>query len=397
MDSNYICDYNDTKNYRARKGTIRKCSNRYAYADYAINVKRPYFDNTYPVTEIDFLLDSSAWAGAGADGMNVNKFNVYKTFSLRKNGLFDTFINDIEEIAVNRVESVDIARNQKIICYSVPACGHFGTPGTIKSTWPHNWYETTGRYISIGGIGYWTKNYYVQSGDIYTKLNVPKSYWDNPEHELSNLLTECEQTYCAKSGGFVKSNSSFTMGYHHDIPINCVIICPERLRFNMVHADNSSCAHNCSKSKHCIQVLTNNPGYITRFNLYYRSSNTDGKWIGLGIYDGCRNMYEPVKVYFDTIMAKEIRIVPIASHGTISKCKVMSVGPTKSKQVVSKDTVVKYTLMMPLTGIPRQTSVSDNYVWSHYSKDYKYYYTKLKRKELKNSRAKITSVDDIGY
>ncbi len=397
MDFDYTCDYNDTKNYRARKGTIRKCPNRYTYADYAVSVKRPYYDYTYPITEIDFLLDSSAWVGAGGVDINVNRFDVNNSlFSLRKNGLFDTFINDIEEIAVNRVESIDIARNQKTIRYSVPACGHFGTPRTTTSTWPHNWYETTGRYISIGGLGYWTGNYYVQSGDIYTKLNVPKSYWDNPEHAPSNLLAESEQTYCAKSGGFVKSNGSFTIGYHHDVPINCVIICPERLRFNMIHADNFSCAHNCTKPKHCIQVLANNPGYITRFNLYYRSSNTDGKWISLGIYDGCRNMYEPVKVYFDTIMAKEIRIVPIESRGTIGKCKVMSVGPAKSKQVVSKDTVVTYTLMIPLTGVPEQTSVSDNYVWSR-SCNSKHYLNKLKRKELKHSRAKITSVDDIGY
>jgi len=389
MDSDYILDYNDTKNYRARKGTVRKCPNRYYYADYAVSVERPYCDNTYPITEIDFLLDSSSWDG----DVNVKRFNVYKTFSLRKNGLYNTFINDIEEIAVNRVESVDISRNHKIIRYSVPACGHFGTPGNKTSSWSINWSEPTGRYIRIGSASYFTSYYYIQSGDIYTKLNVPKSYWDNSEHSPSNLLLENEQTYCTKSCGFSNSNNSFTMGYHHDIPINCVIICPEKLRFTMVHGDNFSCAHNCSKSKHCIQVLENNPGYITRFNLYYRSSNTDGKWIAHGIYDGCHNMYEPTKVYFDSIVAKEIRIVPISFHGTIGKCKVMSLGPTMSKQVVSKDTIVTYTLMVPQSGIPKQTSVSDNFVWSHYSKDYKYYYAKLKRKERKNSRAKMLFYD----
>ncbi len=389
MDFEYTYD-NNTKNYRARKGTIRKCPNTYTYSDYVVSVNRPYcyWNNNYPITEIDFLLDSSAWVGLGpgANNVNVNRFDINNSlFSLRKSGLFDTFIDEIEEIAVNRIESIDIARNQKTIQYLVPACGHFGTPGKTKSTDSDKWYEATGQYINIGGFGYWTNNYYMRSENNYTKLNVPKSYWDNPDHRPGNILEENEQTYCPKTSGFSTSNSSFTLGYHHDIAINCVIICPERLRFNMIHRDGFPCAHNCSKSNHCVKVLTNNPGYITRFNLYYRSSNTDGKWISHGIYDGCHNIYEPVKIYFDTIHAKEIRICPISSHGTITKCKVMSAGPTKSKQVVSKDSLVTYTLIIPLDGKPKQTNVSDNYNFSK-SKDSKKYYSKLRKAQLKKAR-----------
>ena len=180
--------------------------------------------------------------------------------------------------------SIDIAHNNRTVTYSVPACGSFGIPRKPNTYSVDNqWDIGSGKYISVNGLGYYTNNYYVRSGDIYTKLNVPKTYSDNSSY--FNLLNENEQAYCAKSNGFSKSANNFTLSYHHDIGITCVIICPEKLRFNPVHGDNT-CIHNCSKPNHCIQVLANNPGYITKFNLYYRSANTNGKWIGLGVFNG---------------------------------------------------------------------------------------------------------------
>lgn len=381
-----------TKEYRPRRGTIRKCFNRYYNADYEVRVNRPFMSEGYPISPIDMILDPNIIR----DNCEVSRFNHNKVyFSLRKKNLFDDFISEIEEIAVNRVESVDKSRNQFITTYSVPAIGYIPKTksklsGLSGYDFGHFAHSST-RYIPINGVWYSNQFIYRQDGNAYIKLNVPESYIYS-----TNTQPPCddnEQHFCPISTNFNRANNSFTIKYHHEISISSISIHPEKLKLKYIHGDNG-CGYTCSKSKHCISVLANDPGYISKFNLYYRSSNTDGKWIAYGTYDGCTNMYAIKKVQFDEISVKEIRIVPTSTHGNVSKCKIFSIGPASVKCGLSPDTLVKYELVVPLDGKAMQTRVSDNYSYSN--NDDRHYYNKIRTKQRKATRAlsKSKHIDD---
>lgn len=378
-NSTNFTDY--TKEYRPRRGTIRKCPNRYYNADYEVRTVRPYMSDGYPITSIDQILDTNIISR----DLKFSKFNQYKNkFSLRKNNLFDDFVNEIEEIAVDRIESVDKSRNQIITTYSVPAIGYIPKVQPKFNGWSEygHFRDSVEKFIPIGGVWYSTKFIYKQVGNAYTKLNVPESYMYS-----DNTIPPCnesEQHFCAIGTNFNRTNNNFTIKYHHEITISSVSIHPEKLRLKYVHG-NYGCGSHCSKSKHCISVMDNEPGYIGRFTLYYRSNSTNGKWIAHGTFDGCNNMYTIKKVTFDEISVKEIRIVPISVHGNISKCKIFSIGLATIKLEVSTDTLVKYELVIPFDGKLLQTRVSDNYSYS--SNDDKHYYNKIKNKQRKASRA----------
>jgi len=114
------------------------------------------------------------------------------------------------------------------------------------------------------------------------------------------------------------------------------------------------------------------------------------------LFDGFINMYEFKKVQFDEISVKEIRIVPIITHGNVNKCNIWAIGKASMKNQVSTDTLVKYDLIVPFDGKSVQTRVSDNYSYS--SNDDKHYYNKIKTKQRKESRAlsksKYINIDD---
>lgn len=376
MDFDYITDYNNTKNYQKSKGTIRKCYEQYRLSDYGVSINRPHNNLNYPVTEIDYLLDENNYC------LN----NPYKQFySLRKNKLFDNFINEIEELAVNRTESMDKKNNWKIITYQVPAFEFIEKPEKLKYQGNCSF---TGDYICIGEKGYYNAIPYTKSTNGFVKLNVPKTYFNSN----NSLLNTNEQSYCTQRTVLDKTNNTFTLYYHHDIPINCICIYPEKLKFNLIHGNNHHCSHNCSNLSHCIQVLANNPGYICKFNLLYRSTSTNNKWISHGTFTGCSNIYEPVKVYFDEIIVNEIKIVPIEINSSISKCKIVALGPVNFKQVVSKDIVVEYKLYMPLSGKHTQTQVTDNYSSSP-SRDFKIFNNKQKISARKSLRSALQFID----
>jgi hypothetical protein len=96
-----------------------------------------------------------------------------------------------------------------------------------------------------------------------------------------------------------------------------------------------------------IRVLVNDPNYIQKFELYYRSSNTDGQWVKHGIFDGNTSIYDSTKIKFDEIVAKEIRIIPIVHTGSFEKVSVTSLMHIKKRCDEPEDDSITYTIYLP--------------------------------------------------
>jgi hypothetical protein len=105
----------------------------------------------------------------------------------------------------------------------------------------------------------------------------------------------------------------------------------------------SSRRHNSSY----IRVLENEPNFIQKFELFYRSSNTDGQWVKYGVFDGNSSIFDSTKIKFDEIIAKEIRIIPLAHTGSFEKVKVTVLTYLEKFVNKSEDDTVVYTIHLP--------------------------------------------------
>lgn len=362
--------------------TLRKWSNDYRYylssADINVEVYTDYHPDGTPVTQIDHMV------------------NYKRDFSLHKGYLYDSFINELEDVAVSKTTRYDKRSNMIISTYKVPACGYIASKTKTKRHKPNytQYYqsETTNeeRFIVIGGKAYSNKYLYYPNGSVYSKLKLPADW------NLWNSSPRCEpdeQIYVSSNMNHHKDSIDIT--YHHEISVDCLSLHPSNPQFEFVHNDNH-CASTCTKEKHCIQVLKNDPGYITKFDMYYRSSLTGGKWVKHGTFTGGSNWFEPAKVQIEPVMVKELRIVPTGFHNSWDKVKIHSIGKVADKPDVSSDIFVEYRVSTP--GAPR-TQIPDNYHhgWK-IDRDTSYYRDRLndKFKDMKESSDNFDPYCDYG-
>jgi hypothetical protein len=347
-------------------------------SDYMVNVVRPYNMKEIPVTQMDSMIQIN---------------NPYRRdSSLRKGYLFEQFISKIEEIAESKKVRYQKHDNMISTHYYVPVTGFISNPN--KKIYPcsntsHDFNQYSfakERFIVIGSNRYSTLYSYKKVRDSYVKLAMV-------DINDQDFYSDNEQKYLSTST-LVRTNY-IQLKYHHDISINSLVVYPEKLIFESIHGDGMNCAaKGCNKSKHTINVLKNNPGYITRFTLYYRSSKTQGKWVNHGNYTGCTNMFTPVKVSFDTISVNEIRIVPIHFVNKFDKVKIWAVGETSwSKPIESGSITVEYVVKTPRDGVYVQSKICDNY---HYiNREYKEWQNRNKdRIKPRFGSAKIKMHDD---
>ncbi len=298
-------------------------------------IAKKTYDGT-PITQIDHLVN-------------------YRTnFSLRKNNLFEEFINELENIAVSKTSRYDKQTNMIYCAYKVPACGYRGFKMNYRKTdnYMQSKFSTNKEnIIVIGRKSYSTKYYYYANGSDYSKLKVPADY--NPS-DISPKTDSDEQVYV--SSKIVHRKDSIDITYHHEIKIDYLSLHPACANFKLVHGLN---------------VLENDPGYITKFDMYYRSSQTEGKWIKHGTFTGGSNWFEPVKINIEPVIIKELRIVPIEYHNNWNTSKIYSIGKIYDKPDVCSDVFVEYRVTIP--SIPR-IYVPDNF---HYelkiNRDTNYY------------------------
>ena len=291
-------------------------------------------------------------------------YNSY--LSLSKNKNFEWVIPELEEMAVSKTTRFNKFVNQTITDYQVPACGHFVSKSKRLKFNP----VTPDKYIiEIGGKKYSNEWLYYRTGSKFTKIKL-SSNWTDSQNEYP-LCQSDEQVYVCNKINWRKDSIDIT--YHHEIQVDYLRLHPSKPIFSMIHSD-AKCTPTCVSENHCIKVLKNDPGYITKFDMYYRSSLTGGKWVKHGTFAGGTNWFEIVNVQIDPVLVKKLRIVPINFHNSWENTTIHSIGKVANKPEVSSDTFVEYQVVTqhtPLTQVPDKY----HYRWkdiqytSHYFKN----------------------------
>ncbi len=328
---------------KASTHTLRK-RNYATPTEYMVNITRPLCDIGIPVTEMDdYVNDKSIFIP-----QSYNEFN--NKISLGKKKMYEDFIFYIEEFCISKTEKYDIQNNMNKTIYKVPIIGY------IKNESDRNYnYQTSmfkekiqdEKFIMINHKMYSINKYYRAFGLNYTEVNIPENYFTNTKPDIGEHYYTSDKMSCLKD--------NITYSFHHEIKISSLIIKPENMSFKNVHGDNTYSQYerrNTSlmrKKKYFIKVLENDPGFITKFELQYRSDLTNGQWIKHGIYNGNVSIADSVKICFEEIQVKEIKIVPISFHKSFEKVQIKFIGKADVK-ISTDDIFVTYEISIPRDG-----------------------------------------------
>jgi len=309
-------------------------------------INRPWnFDSLIPITEIDsFLTDSSV------------RHNYYE-FSLGKDYRFTTIIDALKKFSVKETEAYNRISDFKTYIYTVPVIGfiknakHNFDSGikyrrTISNVSnPISLESCRERIIIINSNRYSSLKTYKRHGLHFVSIKIPANYYTNI---TTPIINDGESVFRASKQDINKD--SIKMTFLNEIAISSLSIHPEQMQFEHIHSDTIRCIGTCKKSKHCIVVQKNDPGFLTKFELHYRSSLTNGKWMKHGTFNACCYQFDIAKIKFDEIIVKEIRIIPIAFHKSFNKIKIFPIGLTISKEPIANDMFVTYSVSMPREG-----------------------------------------------
>ena len=201
------------------------------------------------------------------------------------------------------------------------------------------------RFISLLGNRYSNKYTYKKLGNKFVPIHIP----DNRIRGPYELLTRGETLFSPMKYKIAKE--MITITYNTEIDICGLTIQPEKHKYTYLHTDTIYCGDTCDKiNKHYIHILENDPGYIIKFNLYYRSTNTDGLWQKLGVFAGSNSSFDIVRVNFDEIRVKELRIEPINFYNSYKNAFIYSICKMETTYSKAEDVFVKYSILIPRDG-----------------------------------------------
>lgn len=357
--------------------TLRKYSPWSNQHDYNLEIFRPETNEFY-TTQIDELHPRLL-------GQFKGRYHYADLqISLRKNNAFETIPELLEELSINTTTTINKKENSKIIEYQVPVTSMLLTEQqkqSIQSKLYYNEYmyenheiddneHQTKRikqhpyyrehYISINGKTLSNQKTYKRIGQNFVEVEIPQNYVSFTAASLKD-----NEKYCIGDMN-IRANTIY-IRFKKEEKIYCLQVCPERLQFEYLHSDIIHCKNYCTKAKHTTCILKNEPGYLQKFDLYYRSSLSDGQWIKHGTFTGNHSIFEYNKVYFDEIQVKEIRVIPTSYHKSYNKIYIFPIGKTNIKKPSVSNHVVKYTIEYPLNNQYMKTGsyVPQNY---HYGK-----------------------------
>ena len=359
----------DIDNYEFSKPTGHTTRYRYYHntpCDYVVECRRPKHRDMVPITEADDILPINMM-------MNPQKYN---EISLRKNNLFNDFIEALETSCISKKSTVDKKFDTESTEYTLPVTDYLyyddytqpeiyqpvecpkkdrHTPVTHKvrrlPKRSYKYYEAMKareqqkKFIKINGNLYDSQLTYARvAGSLVPLIQHPP---------ISLDCTETER-YVNSS---VSINQNISLRFHSDVEVDGIILKPEPMKFENIYADAKSTkiSRKSQFQREFIRCLINDPGYVTQFELYFRSSQTNGEWIKYGIFSGNPNNHTDVKIYFDdTITAKELRIVPLSHYAKYDKIKATPFVKYSPSTEIEKDETCTYILSRTCT--PR-----DNY------------------------------------
>ena len=351
----------NTKSSYPQGHTYHNRCNRYTnyYRNMLEGCYRPILDGLLPITEVDSLLSVR-----NIYCMSTSPY-YFSTESLDKRELFNNFIEACEEFASEKNVTYNHKTGLDKYEYIVPIVDHLNLskipfqeniyepvscpkknvakikkPNQSKKNKKRSWkyYEMKKQsdidayYVIIDGNRYNSDYIYKRMATGYVPITMhPNKKIEKDDDE--GLLRSKTST----------SKTSVTITFHKDSRVNGVILNPEPMKFENVY-DNRIRGERRNYSY--IRVLENDPNYIQKFELYYRSSNTDGQWIKYGIFDGNSSIFDSTKIKFDEIVAKELRLIPITHTGSFEKVTVSALTYMEKQYDDAEDDSVKYTIYL---------------------------------------------------
>jgi hypothetical protein len=320
-------------------------------SEHVVTIKRPRCEEGVPITELDeYLSDKSIYSPARTYG----KYGSENEVSIGKKEMYEAFIFYSEEFCSSKTVTYDRTSNMTKTTYNVPIIGYFSNKFG-KTSYSHSPISDTidmkiardEKFIMINHKMYSLDKYYREIGLDYTEVNVPTNYFADTKLDDSERYYPSDKMACFKD--------NITYSFHHEVKISSLIIKPEKMSFKHVHGDKTYSRFErrnpslMRKPKYFINVLENEPGFISKFELQYRSELTHGQWMKHGIYNGNISIADCVKISFDEIQVKDVRIVPISFHKSFEKVQIKFVG-NNTAQVTADDVFVIYELSTPRDG-----------------------------------------------
>jgi len=319
-----------------------------------MDIVRPPSEKGIPVTSIDDQLDSQVIKtshtrrGWGRDDIQT---------CLSKHEMFSDIIKMLEAMSSSKKERIDAYNNTIMTTYTVPIVGYNKLPSHVHHVSQRSHTQSVTdqprvRYVEIDGHTYSNDRTYRYSHGVY----IPIDKYINHDNMNRADLADGEQVFCYTKN---ISKHNIRMTFTNPQTVTALDIHPEKSQFKSVHSDVIRCRDGCIKKKHCITVMSDpEPGFLTKFELQYRSPTTDGKWIKHGIYTGNTNMFDSTKINFDEITMTELRIIPISFDRSFQKINVFVIGPKIMDSRPDEALFVDYVVHTPRDG--------------HYQRDHDY-------------------------
>lgn len=354
----------DTKTSYPQGHTLRHRYNHYyPNKDYsALECSRSrVVDGVIPITEVDSLFSvRDIYTMA-------EPYYYYRggSFNLEKRELFNDFIDACEEFATEKKVVYDFKTGLNKCEYVVPIVDHLN-PSKIphsediyepkpclkkevskpqiqqpKKSKKRSWryYEmkkqaqTNPFFVVINGNRYNSDYIYKRTATGFVPITMHPH--QEVKHDEGDTIMRSKITY---------SKTSVTLTFPKDSTLISIVLRPEPMKFEYVYDTRD---RGTRYNRYHISVLENDPNYIKKFELYYRSSITDGQWVKYGIFDGNSSIFDSTKIKFDGIVAKEIRLVPISHTGSFEKVSVIALKHMEKRCDKVESDSVTYTFNVP--------------------------------------------------
>lgn len=321
--------------------TVRKIRNSKYVADPEMYCQREPNGSFIPTTDADRTLKvSDVCRFYNAYPYSTRWGGFYgKSISLRCQNLFDTLIDDLEKHCISKKVTSNMRAGTDVIEYVLPVTGHIDSASLYREDIynpvacpkkqivkqkiqnqprrrkfrSYRYYEAQkasdkSHYIRINGNMYSVDNVYKRSGTDFVPIIIHKAS-DEPILDLSESYQRNRHSV----------GTSITISFTQDTHLTGLVLEPEPMKFEYVYEDVDA-RRSQRRGRGFIKCLTNDPGFITKFELFYRSTQTDGLWVKYNIFDGNDCNHKPTKIVFDEqITAKEIRIIPLSYHNSFEK------------------------------------------------------------------------------
>jgi hypothetical protein len=326
--------------------TLRKIYNVNYVADPEMYCNRDVNGTFVPTTDADVSLKlRDVCLNTNATPTNSrNSFSFYgKSISLRNHGLFNTVFDELEKHCISKKVTSNMRSGNDVTEYVLPVAGHFDSATLYQEdiykpvacpkkqyvkqktqqqtrrrkfrSWKYYEAQKTkadkSRYIRINGNMYSVNNVYKRSGTDFVPVVIHKES-DEP------ILNEHNQSVRNRRS----VGTAITISFIKDTNLTGFVLEPEPMKFEYIYEDVDT-RRSQRRGRGFIKCLVNDPGFITKFEVLYRSTLTDGQWVKYNIFDGNDNNHTPTKIVFDEeIVAKEIRIIPLTYINSFEKVGV---------------------------------------------------------------------------